>query len=295
MKEALYFIETVSSKSFFACVSCFSTCLASVLFAFSSKGGGAHSVTVGGVYFVFITTFQLTSNELSLLRPTCCLKTCLWFVNIFIFLQVVYVAMEEGICKPLIPRRIERGLLLWTLLLLFLQSSTCNGQCSNSAGCFPPVGNIALGRTVGSTSTCSSGSQFCIFGLPSADCFPCNPNTTHSLSNINDNNNGSVWLSEIGSSSNITLQLDFEAPILFERTVLVWQSARPQSMVLERSHDNGETWIPYRYYSASCNSSFMLPNTTVTSDTVLSNTEAICTNVESRLFPVTNALVSNVQ
>ena len=211
------------------------------------------------------------------------------------FLQVVYVAMEEGICKPLIPRRIERGLLLWTLLLLFLQSTTCNGQCSNSAGCFPPVGNLALGRTVGSTSTCSSGSMFCIFGLPSQDCFPCNPNTTHSLSNINDNNNGSVWLSEIGSSSNITLQLDFEAPILFERTVLVWQSARPQSMVLERSHDNGETWIPYRYYSASCNSSFMLPNTEVTSDTVLSNTEAICTNVESQLFPVTNALVSNVQ
>ena len=66
-------------------------------------------------------------------------------------------------------------------------------------------------------------------------------------------------------------------------------------MVLERSHDNGETWIPYRYYSASCNSSFMLPNTVVTSDTVLANTEAICTNVESQLFPVTNALVSNVQ
>ena len=247
------------------------------------------------MYLVFITTFQVTSDEPSLLWLTCFLNTCLWLMNTFYpFYRVVYGAMEEGICKPHSHFISRKGLLLWTLLLLFLQSSTCNGQCSNSAGCFPPVGNLALGRTVDSASTCSSGSLFCIFALPSAGCFPCNPNTTHSISNINDNNNGSVWLSEIGpSSSNTTLQLDFEAPILFERTVLVWQSARPRSMVLERSHDNGETWIPYRYYSASCNDSFMLPNTVVTSDTVLSSTEAICTNVESQLFPVTNALVSS--
>lgn len=201
----------------------------------------------------------------------------------------------EGVCRlhyNFISRRIKRALLLWTLLLILSLSSTCNGQCSNSEGCFPPVGNLALGRTVSTTSTCSSGSQFCIFGSP--DCFPCNPNTTHSISNINDNNNGTVWLSEIGSISEpfVTLQLDFEAPILFERSVLVWQSARPQSMVLERSHDNGQTWIPYRYYSASCNSSFMLPNTPVAPDTVLSSTEAICTSVESQQFPTTNGLVS---
>ena len=189
-----------------------------------------------------------------------------------------------------ISRRIKTVLLSWMLLLILSQSSSCNGQCSNSAGCFPPVGNLALGRTVSSTSTCSSGSEFCIFG--SSVCDFCDPNTTHLISNINDNNNGTVWLSEIGSLSEVTLQLDFEAPVLFERSVLVWQSARPQSMVLERSHDNGQTWIPYRYYSASCNSSFMLPNTPMTPDTILGSTDAICTSLESQLFPTTNGLVS---
>ena len=72
---------------------------------------------------------------------------------------------------------------------------------------------------------------------------------------------------------------------------MVWGSARPQSMVLERSKDNGENWEFYRYYSASCDSDFGLPDTSITPDSTFSSTDAICTSAESSLDPTTNGLV----
>ena len=179
---------------------------------------------------------------------------------------------------------------LYLLLPLLLLSTAVKGQlpCTNEAGCFPPAGNLALGRTINATSTCTAGNELLLFGTSTV--VVCDPNNTHSSTRINDNNNGTVWVSEIGAvDSIVTLQLDFEAQVLFDQMTMVWGSARPQSMVLERSGDNGQTWQIYRYYSASCISSFMLPDTPVISQ--FNSTDAICTSMESRLNPVTNGLV----
>lgn len=183
-------------------------------------------------------------------------------------------------------------LLLYILLPLLL-STAANGQlsCTNDAGCFPPTGNLALGRTVNASSTCTAGDELLIFGTDTV--VVCDPGDTHSSTRINDNNNGTVWVSEIGvPDSIVTLQLDFEAPVLFNRMTMVWGSVRPRSMVLERSGDNGQTWQIYRYYSASCTSSFMLPDTPVIPGlSQFNSTDAICTSVESGFNPATNGLV----
>lgn len=198
-------------------------------------------------------------------------------------------------CHLLSRKKSQRLLSIWTILILLSFPVIVRGQiCTIDAGCFPPIGNLALGRTINASSTCIQGSQYCIFGTPGPDCFTCEPNGLFSPTSLSDNNNGSFWLSEIGSDESVTLQIDFEAPVLFEGMTMVWVSPRPQSMILERSHDNGQTWHVYRYYSASCVTSFMMEDTAdFTSSTIFNSTDPICTSVESRLTPETNGLVSN--
>ena len=177
------------------------------------------------------------------------------------------------------------------LLCLIPASTAGQPQCTDQSGCFPPVRNLALGRTINVSSTCISGSTFCILNQGcDATTNICNPETTHSPTNINDENNGSLWISEIGSNDIVTLQIDLEAPVLFESMTIVWASARPQSMVLERSQDNGQSWQVYRYYSASCNSTFMLPEAEFSTN--FNSTDAICTMRESFINPSFDGLVS---
>ena len=204
--------------------------------------------------------------------------------------------MDQGPCEATCcwhPRRRRTRVLhssFFTILMLFMLSNLCTGQlqCSEQeAGCFPPVGNLAIGRTISASSTCEFNSTFCISG-PGNGCSFCEPNVTHSSLNINDNSNGTVWISEIGSD-NVTLQIDFEAPVLFERMTMVWASPRPESMVLERSNDNGQSWLAYRYYSASCNSFFMLED--VLFETNFSNTEPRCSSTQSNFSPTTGGVV----
>ena len=176
-------------------------------------------------------------------------------------------------------------------LPLFLLPAAAWGQlpCTDEAGCFPATGNLASGRTVDVSSVCTAGSEVLVFGTTTT--FPCAPNSEHSPTGLSDSNNRTIWVSEIGGNPNVTLQLDFESSILFNRMTMVWGSARPQSMLLERSKDNGESWEVYRYYSASCNSDFGLPDTTVTPDSTFSTTDAICTSAESSLNPTSSGLV----
>ena len=169
----------------------------------------------------------------------------------------------------------------------------CSSQCTQQAGCFPPVGNLAVGRTVNTSSTCSTGTEYCVF--PTTDCFSCMPNTTNSLANINDNDESTSWLSQIGQrSSPAVLQFDFEAQFIFEETALVFGSIRPTTMILERSQDFGVTWEVYRYYSTSCNAAFILPDTFVNDNTVtvFDSLDPICTSSQSLLFPFTGGRVS---
>lgn len=181
-------------------------------------------------------------------------------------------------------------ILLFVLLISLAGTCTAQTGCTENAGCFPPIGNLALGRSINASSTCDSNSEYCVF---LAGCSPCLPDTVNSPSSINDNNNDTSWYSEIGPGSLPTsLQIDFEAPVLFQEMTMVWQSVRPRTMLLERSQDFGATWQVYRYYSSSCLDSFMLPDTPVTDSSLFNTTAPICTSSESQLLPFRNGLVS---
>ncbi len=181
-----------------------------------------------------------------------------------------------------------------TLFILFASPIGCNSQCTEERGCFPQIGNLAIGRTVSTESTCIDGTEYCIF-LQSNECFPCSPNTTHSPSNINDNDEATTWISRIGpsiSSTPVVLQLNLESEFLFDSMSIVFNSARPRTMILEYSRDQGATWEAYRYYSTTCMDMFGLSDTFVDENAVLDTLDPICTSSESGFHPFTGGLVS---
>ena len=195
------------------------------------------------------------------------------------------------------PRPFSTTSSILTLLLLATVSVTATSAqqtCTDNAGCYPPVGNLALGRTVLVNSTCMAGRQFCPFFL-SSDCDFCS-DSAHSLASLNDNDNSTFWVSEIGTNvREVALRLDFEAPMFFQGMTLVWKSVRPIAMTLERSCDNGETWSVYRYYALNCAVAFMMDDTFVGAGVgPFSGTTPICTSTQTELFSFgfTDAVVS---
>ena len=189
--------------------------------------------------------------------------------------------------------RFQTVIIAMCILLSLTSTCTAQTQCTEGMGCFPPIGNLAIGRSINTSTTCAVGSEYCRFFTP--DCFSCLPQSANSASSINDNNNNTAWYSAIGPNGVLTnLQIDFEAPVMFQGMTMVWDSVRPRSMQLERSQDFGATWQVYRYYSSSCSDSFMLPDTTVTDSSFFNTTNPICTSTESQLFPFRDGLVRNL-
>lgn len=173
--------------------------------------------------------------------------------------------------------------LVVSLVFLFSLPAGCNSQCTEDRGCFPPSGNLAIGRTLNTDSTCTAGSEYCPF-LQNI-CFTCSPNTTNSPVNLNDNDRSTVWVSQIGPSAIPTaIQLDFETEFLFDNMLIVFASIRPQTMVLEYSKDYGLNWGVYRYYSTRCTVMFGLDDTFI-DGLVFETLDPICTSSETLLFP----------
>ena len=185
---------------------------------------------------------------------------------------------------------------LAVLCTLLATPTTAQQQqaCTNNAGCFPPVGNLALGRTIQVNSTCAQNELFCL--LLASQCAQCSPNDLHSAASLNDDDNSTFWVSEIGPEvGEVELRLDFENPVRFQDMTLVWQSIRPVAMTLERSCDNGLTWSVYRYYALDCQLSFMMEDTYVVNlMQPFNGTTPICTSNQIELFSFdfTDAVVS---
>lgn len=171
----------------------------------------------------------------------------------------------------------------WCIFLVTAAlSATVSAQCSN-AGCYPPSGDLTQGRTIYASSICTG--QYCPDGINQ---IPCSNGSGPQA--INDNDNGTFWISETGSSLNlpVTLQLQLESEMIFFDATITWQSPTPSSMILERSSDNGDTWLPYRYWSTDCQSVFNLPTTSIDEMTVLEIQDPICTNSQLNETQVSN-------
>jgi len=63
----------------------------------------------------------------------------------------------------------------------------------------------------------------------------------------------SVTWQDIGRRPELTISMSFGKTFqLQDDLVIVFDSARPQQMVLEKSVDFGETWRPLQYFDRSC-------------------------------------------
>ena len=172
--------------------------------------------------------------------------------------------------------------LLLTALWIAISS---DAQCNNAAGCFPPLGDLTLGRSIGTSSQCSDNDQYCFNG----DTLPCNT-TMHSMASINDDDLDSYWVSAVNDSLvlPVILQIDFEESMIFDSMEMIWESRTPQSMVLERYSELEGIWEPYRFWAENC-SFYGLTDTAVT-PVPFQTQDAICTSME--ISPTPKATVS---
>lgn len=179
-----------------------------------------------------------------------------------------------------------------SLCLLLLQVAYLFGDavavCPANVGCFSLSGDLHRFRNFSASSTCGDPpSTFCVFqdNEPCSECSSSDPTLSHDVRFINDGDETTWWQSETGAT-NATIVIDFEAPVLFESTVITFRSPRPQSMVLERSSDYGQTWLPYRFYSASCRETFSVEvYNRFTQGMPPNSTEAVCLAEDAQIMP----------
>ena len=175
--------------------------------------------------------------------------------------------------------------IFYGLFILFLWTiETIEGTCHDgSVGCITPLGNIALHRTINASSTCGDPPmEFCVF-QDLEECSVCNSSDPlYVIQSINDDDTTTWWQSENGADD-VVVQLDLASSMLFSSTYILWRSPRPESMVLEKSVDNGANWIPFRYFSSTCQATFGLSQ--FNGLTPPNSTEPVCLGSESLIMP----------
>ena len=146
--------------------------------------------------------------------------------------------------------------LISSLVVLTLTTLTfTTAVCPASRGCFPPVGNIAFGRTAGANSTCGDPAR--VFEIVTSTdnvidiCNASRAAKSHQASFVNDNDTATWWQAEEYTFF-VTLQFNFSFPMRLEKSTLTFRSFRPNRMILEKSSDYGLTWTTYQYYSPIC-------------------------------------------
>ena len=164
------------------------------------------------------------------------------------------------------------SLLLFSSLLL-----NAKAQCSLGGSCTTPSGDLTLGRALGITSECSG--SYCPDGNTALPC----PSNSSDL--INDDNTGTLWISEVDPVLPVTIRLDLNNLMILHELDIQWESATPSSMILERSNDHGINWSVYRYWSIDCISDFNMSSISVYDTDVFNTTEAICTDTDLSDYP----------
>ncbi|XP_028303311.1 laminin subunit beta-3 isoform X2 [Gouania willdenowi] len=154
-----------------------------------------------------------------------------------------------------------------TFLLLTALAVITDAQrdCSRGA-CYPPSGDLLLGRSdqFTSSSTCGlTGSEvYCTpYEQRKMKCCPCdstNPKgpLAHTLPEVLSSSPPERWWQSKKEVSPVILQLDLEDLYQLDNIVLHFKGPRPSALVIERTLDNGTTWQPMRYLSTDCEESF---------------------------------------
>ena len=132
---------------------------------------------------------------------------------------------------------------VFLVLLLPLHSSA---GCTDAVGCWPPLGNLAVGRSISATT---DGVPYCSESGQPSDC-------------LNDGKSSTQWQYKPPESTNgaqrpVYLTLSFRQHVVLENMSVWWpQFISPRAFILERSVDFGQKWTAYRYYATNCRNIF---------------------------------------
>ncbi|XP_006888006.1 PREDICTED: laminin subunit beta-3 [Elephantulus edwardii] len=153
------------------------------------------------------------------------------------------------------------------LLLFFALPSLLHAQqaCSRGA-CYPPVGDLLVGRTqfLHASSTCglTKPETYCTqYGEWQMKCCKCDSRLPHNYNSHRVENVASYsgpvrWWQSQNDVNPVSLQLDLDKKFQLQIIMMNFKGPQPAGMLIERSSDFGKTWKVYQYLAADCTSTF---------------------------------------
>ncbi|CAI9179873.1 unnamed protein product [Rangifer tarandus platyrhynchus] len=154
------------------------------------------------------------------------------------------------------------------LLLLYfaLPSLLCAQQACSRGACYPPVGDLLIGRTrfLRASSTCglTKPETYCTeYGEWQMKCCKCDSRLPHNynghrVENVVSSSGPMRWWQSQNDVSPVFLQLDLDRKFQLQDIMMDFKGPVPAGMLIERSSDFGKTWQVYQYLAADCRSAF---------------------------------------
>ncbi|EDO36523.1 predicted protein, partial [Nematostella vectensis] len=180
-------------------------------------------------------------------------------------------------------------------------------QCYDSQGraqrCMPQFGNAAFGKRVISNNTCGDPpKKFCVqTGVLEVrkECEMCNssdPALEHpalKITDIKDDTNRTWWQSETlleNPDKPVTLTLDLGKSYDVSYIRIRFRSPRPESMAIYKKTTPSSKWIPYQYFSATCEKTYGVTTNGIVDPR--NQQVALCTDAFSTITPLTGGNVA---
>uniref|UniRef100_A0A250Y705 Laminin subunit beta-3 n=1 Tax=Castor canadensis TaxID=51338 RepID=A0A250Y705_CASCN len=152
------------------------------------------------------------------------------------------------------------------LLCCMLPGFLCAQQSCSRGACYPPVGDLLIGRTrfLRASSTCglTRPETYCTqHGEWQMKCCKCDSRlphnyNSHRVENVVSSSGPMRWWQSQNDVSPVSLQLDLDRRLQLQDIMMDFKGPMPAGMLIERSSDFGKTWRVYQYLAADCASTF---------------------------------------